>query len=228
MLNMIKLEWLCMRSFQKRGFMLLFGWIAMGILFHPASMLLLMPFTMFDFGSYSFLAGEKGEVDRLYLTLPINRKTVVRARFGLMAITGGIGLISGIIVTFAASTLLYGRTTFADFSFSLNTNTIFLLIASSMLVCGFMSLSTFPKLCKVGWVKGKNRGYLIPGAVITLLFIVGLLGNRFEVIYNFSDLIAEWLFANTVWTTIILLCAAVVLFVVSYMKAQKNYGKREF
>lgn len=228
MFNMIKLDWLCMKSFWNRGyFTLLFG-ISAAIFFSPALALLFLPYFMYDFGTHAFMASDKNEVDRLYLTLPVNRKIIVRAKFGLMFITSSVGLIASIIIALIF-TLLYGQTIIFELTWNPGINTIFLYIAAGIFICGFMSFALTPRMFKLGWSKSTffTTAIIIIGlAALTPLFI--WLNNRFEAFNTFTTSVVEWLFSNIVWTTVILFCVAVILFAVSYALSLRNYAKREF
>ena len=228
MFNMLKLEWLCMKSYRKALYLTPFAGIALAVLVHPVFALMALPYLMHDFGANSFMAGEKGEVDRLFLSLPIKRIMIIRTRFVLMLITGGIGLLAGIVITLLASPLLYGHTILQEHTFIPDFNTMLLLVVSSILTCAIMNLFLLPTLCKAGYSVAKYRGTFILVGLASLLVIVRQLIERIKIVNYHATLAFEWALSNIIWTSAILLGIAIALFATSYALAQKNYSKREF
>lgn len=227
-LNMIKLDWLAMKYYWVRIIVLPVMICMMGFL-NEALIIPMTIYTMLSFSVNPFAVEEKGKLDNLYLTLPVSRKTVVKARYGLSLILQFAGLIFGTIMTIAISALLYNRTILFEHSFRADFKTIFLLICTSLLFCAIMNLSMFPILFKIGYAKGKALGFYIP------IFGSAIIGYGIFIAWTFSSVFHKWLLSvigwaliNTLWTAMILLAAAVFILAISYVLSQRIYAKREF
>ena len=229
MFNMIKLDWLCMRSLRYRVYLALLAGVATAIFIHPILAIITLPFVLHDFGAYPFLAEETGKVNLLYMTLPVNRKVIVRARFGFMLFMCSIGLIIAVILTLAGSALLSEHTTIlTTATFNVSIDTMLLAVANSILICSILNLAIFPIFCKVGYSKAKIVTTVVSVGLIILPIAVVQLGERFVIIRDSIVLAIEWGIANIRLTSIILIGLAVVLFATSHVLAQKNYAMREF
>ena len=163
------------------------------------------------------------------MTLPVTRKTIVNARFGLSLLMLFAGIVFGAFLTILMSALLYGKTIFFVHTFQAKFATMFLLICVSLLLYAIMNLSMFPILFKIGYAKGKALGFYIPvGVSMAVIYFFIILWNynnsvRRELIFTF-----EWSLANTVWAAVIILTASVIFFSVSYVLSQRVYSRREF
>ena len=228
MLNMIKLDWLGMKYYWVRIIIIPLSFCLMGLL-SEAIVIPLLSFFMLSFSVNPFAVEEKGKLDHLYLTLPVTRKTIVNARYGLSLIMLFAGIVFGAFLTILMSKLLYGKTVFFEHNFQADFATMFLLICVSLLLYAIMNLSMFPILFKIGYAKGKALGFYIPVGVSTaVIYFFIFLWN-----YNYSirdRLISvfEWSLANTVWAAVIILTASVIFFSVSYVLSQRVYSRREF
>jgi hypothetical protein len=226
---MMKLDWLGMKSFWLNVFLRVLIPIGLIVFGQPLFVILLMAYLMLDSANYTFVTEEKGKLNHLYMTLPVNRKIIVRSRFALILIFLSIGIAVGTVLTLISSTLLYGRTIIFEHTFNPDFNTMLLLICSSVLYCGIVNLFMLPMLLKLGYSKGKFIGYYLPPfGMATLLAIALILITRIEAFRETVFSIFEWGLTNIALTSTILLGAAVVLFVVSYVLSQRVYAKREF
>jgi len=228
MLNMIKLDWLGMKVYRKRVIVIPLVLLLYG-LFHEAFVLPFVVFSTFAFSANPFAVEEKGKLDHLYLTLPVTRKSVVKARYGLSFIMLFLGLTLGTISTVAWSAVLYGRTVMYPRVFQAGINSLFLLICSSLLLYAIMNLSMFPILFKKGYAKGKMIGYIIPLIVLSALGAAsGVLSGIHEPFRMFMLSVLAWAFDNTLLMSSMLLTAAVLIVALSYLLSHKAYAKREF
>jgi len=230
MLNMIKLDWLAMKCYRNRFVIIPLTIVAYGLL-HEAVIILFMVFLVNSFSANPFAVEEKGKLDHLYLTLPVTRRDIVNARYGLALIMQAVGLVLGTAVTLIYSALLYGRTVLYVFphNFKADFVTMFLLISACLLFYAIMNLSTFPLLFKVGYAKGKMPGFIIP--IVAVSAIGGALVSLWHVNAAFQDWglsMLAWAFAHTAAAAAILLGAAVALFAISYLLSRRFYEKREF
>jgi hypothetical protein len=228
MLNMIKLDWLGMKYYQIRIVIVPIVVCFIGLL-NEALIIPVMAFVMLSFSVNPFAIEEKGKLDNLYLTLPVARKTIVKARLGLSLIMQFTGLAFGTVITVILSKLLYGRTILFERNFRADFDVMFLIICGSLLLYTIMNLSMFPILFKIGYAKGKALGYYIPvGVSMVIIYGFILLGIYNDSFNIWLQSFLEWSFANTLWTAVIILVTSVVIFLISYALSQRVYSRREF
>lgn len=228
MLNMIKLDWLAMKVYHKRMVIIPIVIIAYGFI-SEALILPFMSYMMLSFSINPFAVEEKGELDNLYLTLPVTRKNIVNARMGLSLIMQLVSLVIGIIATIAYSAFLYGRTIIYTRTFNADFSTMLLIVCVSLLLYAVLNLSMFPILFKIGYAKGKTLGFYVPIAVFTIvMLIIYMLWQINSAFRDFVVMTTEWAFANTLWVAIMLLAIAILFFIISYLFSHKVYAKREF
>jgi len=228
MLNMIKLDWLGMKYYWVRIIIIPLSICFMGFI-SEAIIIPFLSFFMLSFSVNPFAVEEKGKLDHLYLTLPVTRKTIVNARFGLSLIMLFAGLAFGVFLTILMSSLLHGKTIILEHNFQADFATMFLLICASLLLYAIMNLSMFPILFKIGYAKGKALGFYIPiGVSMAVIYF-------FIIMWNYSDSVRErlisvfeWSLANTVWAAVIILATSVIIFSISYTLSQIVYSRREF
>ncbi|MCL1965156.1 MAG: ABC-2 transporter permease [Firmicutes bacterium] len=229
MLNMIKLDWIGMKCYQKRFIIIPCTTLLYGFFFVPI-VIPLMAFMMFSFSVNPFAVEEKGKLDNLYLTLPVTRKAIVSARYGLSLLMQLVGFTAGTVITILYSRLLYGRTAFGiAHSFHADCSAIFLIICGSLLLYAVMNLCSFPLLFKIGYARGRGLGFYVPiigfAIVVSAVYMFGYFNDAFQ---QFLLSAVEWAFANTVWTAVCMLIGAALLLALSYMISQKVYARREF
>ena len=228
MLNMIKLDWLGMKCYHKRVVIIPLA-ISLYGFFHVAVIIPMLVFYFFSFSVNPFAVEEKGKLDNLYLTLPVARGNIVKARFGLSFLMQLIGLVAGTILTVALSSLFYGRTIIYLRTFDADFSAMLLIVCGSILFYAILNLSTFPVLFKIGYAKGKLIGFIIPivfvSAVIAALFVLWSAVGAFQ----------KWLMSAFVWASQnvaliagIMLAASALLLAASYVLSQRFYAKREF
>jgi len=229
MLNMIKLDWIGMKCYHKRFIIIPCAILLYGFFLAPI-IIPFMAFFMLSFSVNPFAVEEKGKLDNLYLTLPVTRRMIVNARYGLSLFMQFIGFTTGTVVTIIYAKLLYGRTTFGiTHSFNAGFSEMFLIICGSLLLYAIMNLSSFPVLFKIGYAKGRGLGFYVPAigfaVVVSTVYILWYVNDTFQ---KFVSSAVEWAFANTVWTAALLLAGAVLILALSYMISQKVYATREF
>jgi len=231
MFKMMILDCFGMKSFWLRIFLRALVPLAMILINQPLFVIPLMIFFLQDSAFYAFVAEEKGKLNHLYMTLPVNRKMIVRARFMLILIGLVLGIILGTVLLVASSALLYGRTLLLPFvhTFSPDFNTILLLICGGVLFCAIVNLPSLPLLLKMGYNKGKFIGFYLPSfAMFALVVVVINLIFNVEAFGEFAFSAFDWALNNIVGTSAILLSIAVLLFAASYVISQRIYAKREF
>ena len=95
MKQMALFDWKAIKCFHLRVFLLPVISLAAGLI----SALLVVPTNVFMFLVFSvntFAVEEKGDLNKLYLTLPIERSSVVGGRYALSICLGLVGVITGI------------------------------------------------------------------------------------------------------------------------------------
>ena len=229
MLNMMRLDIFGMKSFWGRiclRALLPFILILAGA---PVFFIAWMAYMMQDSAFYTFVTEEKGKLNHLYMTLPVNRKIIVRARFALVLAFLAIGIMLGTVFMLALSALLYGRTIIFEYNFNPGFNKMLLLISSAVLYCGIVNLPTLPLLLKLGYNKGKFIGFYLPSfAMIAIVVLVALLMNNVEA-FNESVLsFVAWAHSNVALVSAMIMGAAVMTFAAAYALSQRVYAKREF
>ena len=228
MYNMIKLDWLGMKCYHKR-FVIIPLTIALYGFFHVAVIIPMLAYMFFSFSVNPFAVEEKGKLDNLYLTLPVTRKSIVKARFALSFIMQLAGILSGTILTLVLSALFYGRTVIYPRTFDATLPIMMLIICGSLLFYAILNISTFPILFKIGYAKGKLIGFIIPigiaSAIIATLFILWSTVPAFQawILSAFT-----WASDNALLVATIMLALSALLLIVSYLLSQRLFAKREF
>ena len=95
MKRMAMFDWNAMKCFHLRLFLIPIISLAAGFI----SALLVVPTNVFMFLFFSvntFAVEEKGDLNKLYLTLPVKRSAVVAGRYVLSICMGVAGLVTGI------------------------------------------------------------------------------------------------------------------------------------
>jgi len=240
MLNMIKLDWLGMKTYHLwllapplviLLFVFLFG-SYVGLIVIP-----MVAFFMWSISTYLFMAEEKGKLENLYLTLPILRKTLVKARFGLFLFMQLSGIVFSVGLALSLSPLLggwsfmeylYGPPMGEPSSLLPSFDLIIFYVSFGLLSSAFFLLCSFPFLFKFGYSIGKIPGVYLPVVVMLIIFIFGAgLASTVEPFAFWFSSVLEWAVANTLWFSLVLLAVAAVFFALSYLLSLKAFEKRE-
>lgn len=220
MKQMALFDWKAIKYFHMRVLLLPVISLAAGFI----SALLVVPTNVFMFLFFSvntFAVEEKGDLNMLYMTLPIRRSSVVGGRYALSICMGLVGLITGIPLAI-----------FADrFSLSHYYGPLewFLpIVAISYLLFAVFNLCMFPILFKLGYSRGKFWGMLVPLALFAALYsawviISSLPGNEY-LLFNALEYAGKNMFL--VNGSIILIATLILLF--SFLLSKKLYSNREF
>jgi len=229
MLSMMKLDWLGMRKYRANLIIAPLMACGMGILFGTGLILPYLVWGMFNASLYCFDAEEKGQLNQLYLTLPISRGTLISARYVMSLILQFIGIAAGIFFTLIFSAIMYDRTLLMKHTFSPSPESLILIICGSLFFCAFMSLTIHPILHKFGYAKAKIFGYTLPICVVASLVVAFvLMANYFDAVGEFVNSTLQWAFKNTFLVSFIMLGITALLLAASYMLSQRVYAKREF
>ncbi len=220
MLNMLRLNWSAMKSYRIRFLIIPVCLFVVGCL----SPLLLVPmgaFLLFSFSLNPFAVEEKGDLNRLYLTLPVPRRRVVMGRYALSLLLYMIGVLLGFTMMPLANLVSLSKW-YPDFKWSLA------LVSFSFLFYGFMSLAMYPLLFKMGYQKGKVWGYYVPAVFICLIYI-GVL--EYDILVGNGT----FLFGLLVYASDHILAVSAGMFAaggallaLSYLLSARLYTRREF
>lgn len=220
MARMALFDWNAMKCFRLRIFLLPVISLAAGFI----TALLVVPTNVFMFLFFSvntFAVEEKGDLNKLYLTLPITRSSVVAGRYALSLGMGLIGLVTGIPLAVLAD----------HFSLSHYYGPIgwFLpVITISCLLFSVFNLCMFPILFKLGYSKGKFWGMLIPIALFAALYgvwvIISSLPENKYLLFN----ILEYASQNMLLVNGGMLVAATLILILSFLLSKGLYANREF
>lgn len=195
--------------------LLLIGWI---------SSICLIPFgacLMFFFSINSFAVEEKGDLNRLYLTLPVKRSAVVTGRYVLSLVLFAGGILLGLVLMPLTNLVSFSKW-YPDYKWTLA------LISFSFLFYGLMSLSMYPLLFKMGYQKGKIWGCYLPAGGICLIYIAVM---QYDMIAGGGRLIFNMLVYASEHILFIsggMLALGAVMLGISYLLSVRIYQKREF
>lgn len=220
MLNMLRLNWSAMKSYRIRFLMIPVCLLVVGCL----SPILLVPmgaFLLFSFSLNPFAVEEKGDLNRLYLTLPIRRRAIVTGRYALSLLLYAAGVLLGLAMMPLANLVSLSKW-YPDFRWSL------VLVSVSFLVYGLMSLAMYPLLFRMGYQKGKIWGYYVPAVLICLIYIAVLeydiLVGKGTFIFGLLVYASEHLLAVCFG----MFAAGWALLALSYLLSAWLYARREF
>ena len=220
MKRMAMIDWNAMKCFHLRLFLLPIISLAAGFI----SALLVVPTNVFMFLFFSvntFAVEEKGDLNKLYLTLPVKRSAVVAGRYVLSICMGLAGLVTGIQLAILADRFSLSHY-YGPIGWFLPVVTI------SYLLFSIFNLCMFPILFKMGYSKGKFWGMLVPIALFAALYgawviVSSLPGNEY-LLFNALEYASKNMFLVNggiiVVATLVLLC--------SFLLSKNLYSNREF
>jgi hypothetical protein len=193
-----------------------FGFVKLTLVIIPISAYMAIAFSM-----NAFAVEEKGKLDHLYLSLPLSRKSIVRGRFAFMILLLAVALIvCGAITMITAPTLEFGA-----FIVEIEPEIIVLMCFLGFAFGGFINLSMYPVMFRMGYEKGKIFGFYIPVGIVAAVFgAIGALANsRFEL---FAGWLTYW-FENPLMVCGIMSAIGAGLFFISYQLSLRLYNKRD-
>lgn len=219
--KMISLDWRSMKYYQIRGLLLPIVAFFAGVIYSP---IVVIPFLTFIGVSYSvnpFAVEEKGELNNLYLTLPIKRSQIVAGRYALSFIIVLSCIIIGVPIMILSNTISFSK-------YYIGINGMASIVAFSFFMYSVFNLSMFPTLFKLGYQKGKMWGFYIPAILFAILFagyyVTTLLPGKETLTIDFIVYATNhMLIINAGF----IISAAALLFV-SFMISTKLYSERNF
>lgn len=220
MRRMALVDWKAIKCYHIRVFLLPVTALAAGLI----TALLVVPTNVFMFLFFSvnaFAVEEKGDLNKLYLTLPIKRSSVVAGRYLLSVCMGLLGLATGIPLA-----MLADRFSLSHYYGPLGW---FLPVAAiSYLLFSIFSLCMFPILFKLGYSKGKFWGTFMPLSLFTALYcgwvIVSALPGNEHLLFHALEYASE----NMLLVNGGILAAATLILFLSFALSNRIYANREF
>jgi len=229
MVNMMKLDWLGMRTYRSRLVISVLSAIGWGVLIDTRFILPYLIWGMFDASLYCFDAEEKGKLNQLYLTLPISRGTLISARYVLSLILQLIGIAAGIAFTFIFSRIMYGRKLLNQHNFIPTPESLAIIACICLLFCALLSLVIHPILHRLGYAKAKIIGYALPmyGSIILIVVLIQVIA-RVESVGEFMSSALQWALGNNLLVSALILGVTALVLVASYTLSLKMYARRDF
>lgn len=96
--KMIALDWRAMKYYQIRVLLLPVFVFIFGVVYSPLTVIPMSVVMSLNFSLNPFAVEEKGELNNLYLTLPVRRKSIVAGRYILSIIMLLCGIAIGILI----------------------------------------------------------------------------------------------------------------------------------
>lgn len=220
MKQMALFDWKAIKYFHLRVFLIPIVSLAAGVV----SALSVVPMNVFMclfFSVNAFAVEEQGDLNKLYLTLPIKRSSIVGGRYALSICMGLVGLLTGIPLAI-----------FADcFSMSHYYGPLgwFLpIVTISYLLFSVFNLCMFPILFKLGYSKGKFWGMFVPLTLFTVLYVAWVMisslpGNEY-LLFN----ILEYASRNMFLVNGSIILVATLALLLSFSLSKKLFSNREF
>lgn len=170
------------------------------------------------FSSNSFAVGEKNGIDALYVTLSINRHTVVLGRYLFTLIVDACAGLIAYVISFILMTVLK-----QDF----NALESFIAVLVMFLIYSVLQAIQLPIYFKLGYAKAKFAVYLpLLGLPLAILAFSNLLKDTFS-LKQITDFL-EWFANNPLITVLLIKILWLAIMFVSYRISLSYYNKREF
>lgn len=220
MKRMAIFDWNAMKYFHLRLFLIPLISLSAGFILA----LLVIPMNVFLFLFFSvnaFAVEEKGDLNKLYFTLPVERSAVVAGRYILSVCMGLAGLVTGIPLAVLADRFSLSHY-YGPMGWFLPVVTI------SYLLFSIFNLCMFPILFKMGYRKGKFWGMLMPVVLFAVLYSAGVIvltlpGNEYLLFH-----VLEYASTNMFLVNGGMIAAATLILLCSFLLSKKLYLKREF
>ena len=222
--KMASLDWYAMKLYQKLVFMTPLFFFIYGM----AGSVFVIPLGVLycaGLSTWVFSVEDKGDLNRLYLTLPVKKHEIVAGRYLLSLIMSIVGVVMGIGITFIVNNS--GFPLFVGDKYLINGTLLLTVTAIACLLYAVYIFCSFPLLFMIGYQKGKFFsisclmvifcGFAFP------LVMIGESGKE-SLINRFLHFAAENIF---LLNGIIFSTAAAIL-ALSYFISVKAYTKRDF
>lgn len=219
--KMIALDWRAMKYYQIRALFLPVIALIIGAVY---SSIFVIPFCMLMGMSFSvnpFAVEEKGELNNLYLTLPIQRKEIVAGRYTLSLLITFAGILIGIPIMALSNMISFSK-------WYIGAQGVLIIIALSFLIYSICNIFMFPILFKLGYQKGKIWGFYLP-MILSAVLLAGY--SMFTMLPGKENVTINLIVYATEHLTLVsggLLILGIILLLISYLVSVKLYSKRNF
>lgn len=174
------------------------------------------------FAGYPFAAGEKCNIDALYATLSVGRKTVVLGRY---MFTFALNLCCVICAVALAAIALFAAW---QFDFSVFGADMIIVIVSLAVLFAVIQLIQLPILFKFGYTKARFFTIVPFLAIMICYFVItGLVEETLGPLHIFSD-IGYFVVSNELLVFALALVALCLMAFLSYRVSARVYERREF
>lgn len=163
MFKMLRLDWFALKCCRIKFLFIGISLLAMGW-FSTIFLVPLGVFQMFSLSINAFAVEEKGDLNKLYLTLPIKRSRVVMSRYLLSLVLFLAGMALALILMPLLNLVSFSKW-YPDIKWSLA------LISFGFFLHALMSLCMYPVLFKLGYQKGKVWGFYVPTLLISAALV---------------------------------------------------------
>lgn len=170
------------------------------------------------FFTYTFAIGEKSNMDALYPTLAINRRTVVLGRYLFT-------LVLDIFFGFVSYATVFGI--LAALQRDFDALEFFIILIVMFVVCSIIQAVQLPIFFKLGYSKGRVLVYIPFAAFAAVPFIITVFFNDIDITAQLSGL-ADWFAANQIITAVIAAVIWLAAMFISYNISLAGYKKRDF
>ena len=187
------------------------------------SQMFVLPFSVWMALSYSlnpFFVEAKGELNSLYMTLPVKRSQIVVARYLFSLIMLVIGVAAGLAIMPVARYFSTSR-------WYLGISGNIAMVAVSVLVFSVLSLFMLPPLFKLGYHKGKIISlYITPFvfAAISVAYFIFMVISEYNTTLDFIVFASE----NMLLVTGGIMAVSALILWLSYRLSMRFYLRRDF
>lgn len=195
--------------------LMIIGW------FSPIILVPMSVFLLFCFSINPFAVEEKGDLNRLYLTLPIKRNTIVTGRYAFAFLFYVVSVLLAFALMPLANLISLSKW-YPDYKW------VLALLAFSFLLHAVMSLSMYPLLFKLGYQKGKFWGFFLPLIVFSLIFIIAI---EYDIMVKNGTFIFDLLVYASEHLLLVsggMFALGAILWAASYLLSGRLYARREF
>lgn len=216
--QMMALDWRAMKYYQIRGFLLPIGVLFFGVVYSPLMVIPFLAFLSMSFSVNPFAVEEQGELNNLYLTLPVKREQIVIGRYALSLTILLTAIAVGIPMMALTNTIAFSK-------FYVGAKGVIAIIAMSFFMYSVVNLFMYPILFKMGYQKGKMWGFYVPAVLFSLGIVLGYYafirdGTPINFIAYLSD--------HIVLVSVIMVIISMALLSLSCAISIRFYSKRDF
>ena len=219
--KMIILDWKSMKVYQMRLLLLPVFAFAICWIVSPLLTIPICVFICLAFSVNPFAVEEKGDLNGMYLTLPIKRNTIVAGRYIFSIIMFMCGVTMGILLLPLVNLV-------SNSKWYLNFQWYLAVISVSYALYSLFNIFMFPLLFKFGYLKAKVIGFYIPMILFSMLFSLYLVIMSFPKNAYLATNFLIFAGNNMLLVCGCLIAIATAILILSYILSVRIYLKRDF